>query len=221
MKFSEIYLLTRAIPKTIYFNFRYFKFRTAIKMPVLISHNVRLLKTKGKVIIENSNPTLFDIRIGFGDVGIFDKQRSRTIWENSGVIIFKGRASIGHGSKISVAGLLEIGNNFRISAESSIVCFKQISIGHDVLMSWETLIMDTDFHIIKNHKDEIINNDKEIIIGNKVWIGCRCTILKGTIIGDGNVVAANSVVTANYNNENSIIGGNPIRTLKDKIYWMA
>lgn len=79
MPIADLYLKFRAIPKTIYFNFNYFTFNEAIKLPVLVSHNVYLRKTKGRVTIES--PSRFGVRIGFGDVGIFDKYRSRTIWE--------------------------------------------------------------------------------------------------------------------------------------------
>lgn len=42
---------------------------------------------------------------------------------NSGHVIFKSKAKIGHGSKIVVAGLLDIGDKFTITAESSIYLF--------------------------------------------------------------------------------------------------
>jgi hypothetical protein len=49
-----------------------------------------------------------------------------------------------------------------------------------VLISWENLFMDTDAHkIIQNVI--IINGPEKIIVGNHAWIGCRCTILKGSI----------------------------------------
>lgn len=51
------------------------------------------------------------------------------------------------------------------------------------------------------------------VIGNDVWIGMNAIILRGVTIGDGAVVAANSVVTrdvAPY----TIVGGNPARLLK-------
>ena len=35
----------------------------------------------------------------------------------------------------------------------------------------------------------------EVVIGNGVWVGANCVILKGVHIGDGAVVAAGAVVT--------------------------
>ncbi len=65
----------------------------------------------------------------------------------NGIINFNGRRNIGHGSKISVGkdGILTFGQNFNITAESSIVCYNNISFGNNCLLSWDILIMDTDF----------------------------------------------------------------------------
>ena len=58
-----------------------------------------------------------------------------------GKIIFNGKASIGHGCKLSIEnnGILEIGKNLTISAETSIICHKGIKIGNDCLFSWDVL----------------------------------------------------------------------------------
>lgn len=206
-----------ALPKTIYFNLRYFGIE-GLKLPVIVSHKVYLKTIKGSVIVPK--PFQFGmIRIGFGDVGIFDKHGSRSIWEVAGRVDFLGKTNIGHGSKISVAGELVIGSDFCITAESSIVCGKRIVFGSDVLVSWDTLIMDTDFHIIRE-REKIINEDREIIIGNHVWIGCRCSILKGVVIADNTVIAANSCIYDNsIEGSNHIIGGNPAKVITRNINW--
>ncbi|HYE12266.1 MAG TPA: acyltransferase [Patescibacteria group bacterium] len=218
-KIKKIFLFLLGMPKTIYFNLKYFDFATAIKLPVLVSHRVVLLNTSGKLIINaNIRPGL--IKIGFGNVGIFDKKRSRSIWEVDGNIIFNGKCEIGHGSKICVGGTLIFGNNFTISAESTILCYKKISFGDNCVLAWENLIMDTDHHkIIDKKTGKVINEDKEISIGNDVWIGCRCTILKGARIGNNCVVAANSTVTKEFLGEEQIIGGTPCKILRNDICW--
>ena len=44
--------------------------------------------------------------------------------------------------------------------------------------------MDTDFHKVYSIKnlEKQLNEPKPIYIGKNVWIGCRCTILKGSSI---------------------------------------
>lgn len=70
-------------------------------------------------------------------------------------------------------GILEIGEDFNITAETTIVAFTKIQFGNNCLLSWDVLIMDTDFHKIKNEHGAILNNPEPNIIGDKVWIGCR------------------------------------------------
>ncbi|MHC0055506.1 CatB-related O-acetyltransferase [Actibacterium sp. D379-3] len=53
------------------------------------------------------------------------------------------------------------------------------------------------------------------VIGNDVWIGINSVIMRGVTIGDGAVVAANSVVTrdvAPY----TIVGGSPAKLVKPR-----
>ena len=174
------------------------------------------------MIIEECDIKAGMIRIGFGDVGIFDRIFSRTIIQLDGKIIFYGDASIGHGSKVSVGenGVLEIGKNFTITAETSIICHKKIKFGNNVLISWENLFMDTDFHKIKNkEKNSIINEPEEISIGDNVWFGCKNTILKGSQIKNNCVIGSNSLINKKFNKDNLLIAGNPAKILKENIVW--
>lgn len=56
-------------------------------------------------------------------------------------------------------------------------------------------------------------NKGQIIIGNDVWIGRSATILDGVCIGNGAIVAANSVVTKNVP-PYAIVAGNPAKIVK-------
>jgi acetyltransferase-like isoleucine patch superfamily enzyme len=213
-------LLSRINLKTIRFNFKYFPFKTAIKFPVLISNNVYLYKMKGRVTINAPIRTAL-IQIGYGKVGISDFKRSRAIWEIYGNVVFNGRAFIMHGCKLNVfeTGELIFGDDFNMSTECSIVAAKKIEIGNHSGISWESLVMDTDFHHIADETGVVFNHPKQVTIGDNVWVGCRSTILKGAVIPNGCVVAANSLVTKSLVEERSIFGGNPIRVLKSGISW--
>lgn len=207
------------LPKTIYFNFKYFNFSTAIKLPVLVSKNVKLHCTKGSILIKSSIKFGM-INIGYSNVELFDKSRSRTIWAVKGKVVFNGITNIGHGSKILIheTGTVEFGNNFWITAESQIVCRKQIMFGANVLISWDCLFMDTDYHKIFRN-GEYSNQDKPITICDNVWVACRNVILKGSLITNNNVIAANSVVVGKFNEENCLIAGNPAKIIERNIKW--
>ncbi|WP_410240498.1 acyltransferase [Sphingobacterium thalpophilum] len=56
-------------------------------------------------------------------------------------------------------------------------------------------------------------------IGNNVWIGCRCLILKGSHIPDNCVVGANSLVSKRLETKSAVYGGEALRILKEEIIW--
>ena len=207
-----------SIPKTLRFNLHYFPLKTALKLPVVVSHRTYLRELHGKVELPEKVERAM-VKIGFGDVGHYDRKRSRGIWQVSGTVSFGGKASIGHGSKISVRGDLHLGDGFNMTAESTIVCAKEIRFGDDCLLSWDILVMDTDEHPLYNKDNERINPDKAIQVGDHVWIGCKCVLLKGAVVPDNTVVAAGTLLTSSFSGEHQVIGGNPPTALKHDIRW--
>ena len=78
-----------------------------------------------------------------------------------------------------------LGRDFIVTGRSVILCTKRITFGDECLLSWDLLIMDTDWHsVISTADSRILNPSKPINVGNHVWIGCRSVILKGVSISD-------------------------------------
>lgn len=67
-------------------------------------------------------------------------------------------------------------------------------------------------HVFKNG-DQDITSKGSIKIGNDVWIGAHSVILSGVTIGDGAIVASNSVVNSDVP-PYAIVGGSPARIIK-------
>ena len=210
-----------SIPKSLYFCMRMLPFRDALRLPILIRYNVVLTSLSGCCHI-SGGCNYGMIRIGFGNIGSFDKRYQRTILEINGHIRFRGKCFIGHGSRIVVCenGKLVFGDRFYITSSSTIITFEKIVFGDDVLVSWDCLFMDTDFHYVieKESKQKLIRN-KEIIVGSHVWIGCRSTILKSSVLLDDTVVASNSVITKKIDNGSVLLAGNPAKIKKTNITW--
>ena len=212
----KIFYIFLSLPKTIYFNLKYFPIDIALKLPVIIYNRVNLMQINGSVIIEGPIK-LGMIRIGIVETRFFDK-KLRSVWDVSGEVTFKGPAHICHGSTLCVDGRLILGKDFALNSQNQIICKKLISIGDDVMISWDTLIMDTDFHNI-TIEGEVINPPQPIVIGDHVWVGCRCTIMKGTKIQDNTIIAASSLLVKEYAVGNCIIGGTPAKVLKTGTEW--
>lgn len=210
------------IAQTIYFNMKYFTFGTAIRLPVFIYRRTDLYKMNGQIIIQTT-PSPGLVKIGPHGLGTQDIKYSRTMWEVDGTLIVNGKVCFGRGSRISIGNdaVLTVGDQFHISGRSSIICQKEISFGNNCLLSWDILIMDTDFHQITNSKGNTINQPRPIHIGNNVWIGCRNTILKGVTISDNVIVSAASTITQSTMEGNCAIGntGKETKILKRDIGW--
>lgn len=130
-----------------------------------------------------------------------------------------GKVRISRGCKIVLYpnAKLYIGNNSFINEQCRIHCASQISIGDQCAIGWNTNILDTDIHHIYDN-DKCLNQDQPIIIGNNVWIGANCMVMKGTTIDNNCILSAKSTCYGHLDS-NFIYGGSPLRRLKKFDYW--
>jgi acetyltransferase-like isoleucine patch superfamily enzyme len=123
-------------------------------------------------------------------------------------------------------GKISIGSKVFVGKGTLIGCAGKIEIGDNVLISFDCLIQDNDTHSLiasdrsndvvewmKGKKDWSKIKPKQIQIGNNVWIGAKCIILKGVQIGENAVIGAGSVVTKNVES-NTVVAGNPAVLIK-------
>lgn len=218
MKYCSIVRLLKEISlcKSLKANYMLCDFRVAVRFPIFVQKNVHFHSLRGKVEF-GCTPKPGIVRIGFPGVPIFDRKYSRTVLNIAAgsTVIFNGRCSIGSGSKIGVGGRLTIGENFNMTAESIIICNKEIVFGDDNLISWNCQIMDCDFHdIVCVESGAVVNHPKRIVFGDRIWIGSRVSVMKGVKLADDIVVAASSLVTGEHRESRTIIGGNPARVIK-------
>ena len=87
------------------------------------------------------------------------------------------------------------------------MCAEAITIGERVILSYHVTIADSDFHPTAPSEriEDVISlaegrsrptiPTKPVTIGDDVYIGPACTILKGVTIGEGAFVEPGSVVT--------------------------
>lgn len=209
-----------SIPKSLYVNFKLMPFREAIKMPIFVRYNCHIKALKGLISVNRGGVKTAMLQIGFGNVGVFDKTYQRSMLQIEGKIELNGKACFGHGSRICVTknGTLTIGKNFVNTAMMTLICDETIIFGDNVTTSWNTLVMDTDWHAIKNTlTNEIRLCKKPIHIEDKVWLCTRSVVLKGSQISEGCIVGANAVVSGKFTTPNTLIAGNPAKEIKHNL----
>ncbi|MCF0126757.1 MAG: acyltransferase [Clostridia bacterium] len=139
-------------------------------------------------------------------------------------IAFGDHCSVGQNTRIECSGSLSFlgigfkcGNNCGLGTDSFYGCAGGIEIGNDVIVG-NFVSMHSENHNYSNAEVPIRLqgvNHKGIKIGNNCWIGAKVTILDGTVMGDGCIVAAGAVVTGTFPN-NVIIGGVPAKVIKER-----
>lgn len=130
---------------------------------------------------------------------------------------------------------LTIGNNVGMSS-TRIWTNDAVTIGNNVQVGANVLIMDTDTHQLdyrlrRNPDDDFFSGlsngeiwqkkldgtiSAPILIEDDVWIGAHCIILKGVTIGARSIIGAGSVVTKSIP-EDCIAAGNPCKIIRKTI----
>jgi len=130
------------------------------------------------------------------------------------------------GTGIVLRGNIEIGNYTSFNGPNTdIRALNKVKIGNFCSIARNVAIQEynhktnrvSSYFMSQNIFGESMINDidskGDIIIENDVWIGTHCTILSGSHISTGAVIAANSVVSG-YIPPYAIAGGSPAKVLK-------
>lgn len=135
--------------------------------------------------------------------------------------ILKGAAFCFYGS----GGRIELSERVTINAYSwartkmFVKDSSCIFVSNDCLFSNRIDISTTDWHGIYDESGQLLNPEKDVHIGQHVWIGRKATVCKGVTIPDNSIVGQCSVVTKSFNETNILIAGNPAMIKKSGIRW--
>lgn len=84
----------------------------------------------------------------------------------------------------------------------------------------DTTIYNTDYHPIYDFDGNIINQDRDVIIEDNVWVDRRTVILKGVTLGNGCILGFGSVVSRSIP-PHCIAAGMPAKVVKENVVWAA
>ena len=160
-----------------------------------------------------------DGKLTVGVTGMaFNTVGDRTAVFNEGTLHVAGQVLIHQGARVAVdqGGTLEIGNGTFINAFTIVHATRSIRIGADCAISWRCEIIDSQYHEL--FYAERRPDRRSVVIGDHVWIGAGTRILDGTVLGDGCVVAAGSIVSGTFP-PRTLIGGAPAHVIRTGVDW--
>jgi len=122
-------------------------------------------------------------------------------------------ASLRNGSRISIGRHSHIGERCYLWAGDST---GRIVIGDHVSLAPEVFITASDYRFVAGRPfREQPKRERDVVIGNDVWLGARVVVTAGVSIGDGCIVGAGAVVTRNLP-PGSIAVGVPARVVSQR-----
>lgn len=112
---------------------------------------------------------------------------------------------------------IELAEGVQLSGASITARSTHIYIGRNTMLAPNCVVVDSDFHAHwppeRRHLDPGYEKDAPVYIGDHVWVGMGCTILKGVTIGEGAVIAAGSVVVRDVP-PRTLVAGVPARVIR-------
>jgi acetyltransferase-like isoleucine patch superfamily enzyme len=179
----------------------YKKFYATLYPHLVIGKNYRI---RGKFYLTMYDPLNGSISIGDNLVIVSEeKSTGITLFSKCKITTFPG-ANICIGDNVALSGTV-------------ITSKKSIEIGSNTMIAPNVMIMDSDFHVHwppeRRRTAKTGVYDKEVKIGENVWIGANSLILKGVCIGDNSIIGAGSVVVKDVPS-NVIAAGNPARIIE-------
>ena len=215
------YKLHLNLAKTLYFNFRVFNFKTAIKLPVWLYGHIQLEGLhRGCVVLQQAKTG--GVKIGGGWASDVFGRSIRCI----SYLCLRGKLVLGTGIvmqqgvvlSVSNNAILKIGNNVVFNERVTIHSKVSITIKDNCRFGWNVQIFDTGFHYMVN-KGKLAYRNAPVVIENNVWIGNSVSIMKGTYLPAYTVVASNSLVNKNFKEmgEHCMIGGVPAKFITNGV----
>lgn len=136
-----------------------------------------------------------------------------------GRVILGSWVHIGDGTKLRAhEGTLRVGDKAVFGSDSTVNCYLDVEIGGRTLVADWVYITDFDHRFDDLHvpiKDQGIVK-APVRIGPDCWLGVKVSVLRGSVVGRGCVVAAHAVVRGPIP-DYAVAAGVPAKVLKDRV----
>ena len=150
------------------------------------------------------------------------------IFDDLNIFFFGNNSSIEIHKNAIVNGIISVGSDniitigHSLTARSTEIYAREggiVKIGDDCLFAKDVLIYQSDTHpIFSKSSGERTNQEKNVSIGNHVWLGRHTSVLGGAEIGDGSVIGFGSIVAGKIPCD-VVAVGNPAKVIRSDICW--
>lgn len=210
-----------AIPHLFYsilFNLYYLPFSQARYLPIICGFT-QFKRMKGTIILLAPECRFGMIELGKPMISICGG--GKFVFQNYGKVIFEGSASIGKNSKLSISskGIVVFGDKFCATDVFRLICYKHVTFENNVLIGYETIVMDTNQHKLQDCEGNMVGTTCEpIFVGESTWISSFCIILPGSYIPPRCVVATRSLVNKKFSKQFCLLAGSPAKQKIDNVW---
>ena len=207
---------TLSFSKYLYYN--YFCRNIKIKGESRIipsKHVIMNLSRESRIIVDGVK----DLQLGFNQL---KGSKSETHIRLNGNAVW----NCNNGGWIFYNTVIEVKENavldtgfFSMNGGSVVLVDKHITIGEDAMFGRNVIIYDSDFHTIYDTNGVANNYPKDVVIGPHVWLTTNIMVLKGTSIGEGALVAANTVIAKDIPEGNLVTANSVGKPVKEGVSW--
>lgn len=111
---------------------------------------------------------------------------------------------------------LHLGSHIYVNFNLTLVDDGHIYVGDHVMFGPNVTIATANHPIDADLRRRALQYNKDVHIGENVWLGAGCIIVPGVTIGKNSVIGAGSIVTGDIP-ENVIAVGNPCRVIREAV----
>lgn len=162
---------------------------------------------------------------------LYDYNQTRPLEGEKRIALLKSMfASVGEGAYIEPplhanwgGKRVHLGKNVYANFNLTLVDDAPIYIGNDCMLGPNVVIATAGHPIDPELRAKVTQYNKEVHIGNNVWLGAGVVVMPGVTIGDNSVIGAGSIVTKDIPS-GVVAFGNPCKVFrqigeKDKKYF--
>ena len=119
------------------------------------------------------------------------------------------------------SGSIVIGSRTKFLGKTHLAVIEgtSITIGEDCLFSSDIQLRTGDSHSVLDMEGRRINESRDIVIGDHVWVGAKAFLNKGAKVAPHSIVGACAMVTKAFDQPHCALAGVPAKVVKTGVDW--